>query len=41
LEQTIETFEVKPQEFAYTNELAGIAIFRLDFVATIKTGKDS
>jgi hypothetical protein len=37
LEQVIETVEVKPQEFTYTNELAGLAVFRLDFVATIKT----
>jgi hypothetical protein len=37
LEQTIETVEVKPQEFTYTNELAGLAVFRLDFIATIKT----
>ncbi len=36
LEQTIETIEVKPQEFTYTNELAGLAVFRLDFIATIK-----
>ncbi len=37
LEQTIESVEVKPQEFTYTNELAGLAVFRLDFIATIKT----
>ena len=37
LEQTIETVEVKPQEFTYTDELAGLAVFRLDFIATIKT----
>jgi len=37
LEQTIETVELKPQEFTYTNEFAGIAVFRLDFRATIKT----
>lgn len=37
LEETIETIEVKPQEFTYTNELIGIALFRLDFIATIKT----
>ncbi len=36
LEQTIEAIEVKPQEFTYTNELAGVSIFRLDFIATIK-----
>lgn len=37
LEQAIETIEVKPQEFTYTDELAGLAVFRLDFIATIKT----
>lgn len=37
LEQTIETIEVKPQEFTYVDELAGLAVFRVDFIATIKT----
>lgn len=37
LEQNIENIEVKPQEFTYVDELAGIAIFRLDFIATVKT----
>jgi hypothetical protein len=37
LEEAIESVEVKPQEFTYTDELAGLAVFRLDFVATIKT----
>lgn len=37
LEQTIESVEVKPQEFTYTEQLAGLSIFRLDFIATIKT----
>ncbi|MEY5046724.1 MAG: hypothetical protein RLZZ175_83 [Bacteroidota bacterium] len=37
LEQNIESIEVKPQKFTYTDELAGLAVFRLDFVATIKT----
>jgi len=37
LEKNIETVEVKPQEFTYTSELAGLAVFRLDFIATIKT----
>ena len=36
LEQSVEAIEIKPQEFTYTNELAGIAVFRLDFIATIK-----
>ena len=37
LEQTIETIEVKPQEFTYSDGLAGLAVYRLDFIATIKT----
>lgn len=37
LDKVVETIEVKPQEFTYTDELAGLAVFRLDFVATIKT----
>lgn len=37
LEQQIESVEVKPQEFTYTDEMIGIAVFRLDFIATIKT----
>lgn len=37
LDQNIEHLEVKPQEFTYTNELAGLAIYRVDFIATIKT----
>ena len=37
LEQMIETVEVKPQEFTYSDELAGLAVFRLDFIATIRT----
>jgi len=37
LEQTIEAVEVKPQEFTYTDGLAGLAVLRLNFVATIKT----
>jgi hypothetical protein len=37
LDQFIENVEVKPQEFTYTDELAGLAVFRLDFIATIKT----
>ena len=37
LDETIETIEVKPQEFTYINELIGVAVFRLDFIATIKT----
>ena len=36
LDETIETIIVRPQEFTYTDELAGLAVFRLDFIATIK-----
>ncbi len=39
LEENIEKVEVKPQEFTYVDELAGLAVFRLDFIATIKTEK--
>ena len=37
LDEYIETVEIKPQEFTYVDELAGLAVFRLDFIATIKT----
>ena len=37
LDETIETVEVKPQEFTYIPALMGVAVFRLDFIATIKT----
>ena len=37
LDEFIETVEIKPQEFTYVDELAGLAVFRLDFIATIKT----
>lgn len=37
LEETIETIEVKPQEFTYSDELSALAVFRLDFIATIQT----
>jgi len=33
----IEEIQVLPQEFTYTKELIGLSIFRLDFIATIKT----
>ena len=36
LGQTIVKIEVKPQEFTYVDELAGLAVFRLDFIATIE-----
>jgi hypothetical protein len=34
--EEIESIEVKPQEFTYTSELAGLAVFRLDFIANIR-----
>jgi hypothetical protein len=37
LEQTIETLEVKPQEFTYVDDLSALAVYRLDFLATVKT----
>ena len=37
LDQTIERIELQPQEFTYTAEGLGLAVFRLDFIATIKT----
>ena len=39
LNETVETVEVKPQEFTYTDELAGIAVFRVDFIATFKNSE--
>lgn len=35
--ETIIDIDLKPQEFTYNDRLAGIAVYRLDFVATIKT----
>ena len=37
LDETIEHVTVKPQEYVYTDQLAGLAVFRLDFIATIKS----
>ena len=37
LDQSIESIQVKPQEFTYVDELAGLAVFRMDFIATVKT----
>lgn len=37
LGQTVESLEVKPQEFTYSDQLAGLAVFRLDFIALIRT----
>ena len=39
LNETVETVEVKPQEFTYTDELAGIAVYRVDFIATFKNNE--
>lgn len=36
LNQKIESIKVRPQEFTYTDKLAGLAVFRLDFIAIIK-----
>jgi hypothetical protein len=37
LEQNVESIEFKPQEFTYKADPASLAVFRLDFIATIKT----
>jgi hypothetical protein len=37
LNETIDHVEFKPQELIHRDELAGLAVFRLDFIATIKT----
>ena len=37
LEQTIESVEVMPLEFDYSNLLTGFNFFRINFIATIKT----
>lgn len=39
LGQVVESLELKPQEFTYTDRLAGLAVFRLDFIAIIKTAE--
>lgn len=39
LNEIVESVELKPQEFTYTDRLAGLAVFRLDFIAVIKTDK--
>ena len=38
LDETVERVEVQPQELTYHNDLIGLSVFRLDFVATIRTG---
>ena len=40
LDETVDEVLVKPQEFTYTDKLAGLAVFRLDFIATIRTGNN-
>ncbi|MGV8135463.1 MAG: hypothetical protein AB2L20_09635 [Mangrovibacterium sp.] len=35
--QSIMDIDLKPQEFTYNDRLAGIAVYRLDFIAIIKT----
>lgn len=37
LNQTIESVELQPQEFTYIDKLAVLSVFRLDFIAIIKT----
>lgn len=39
LNENIEEVQVKPQEYTYTDKLAGLAVYRVDFIATIKTQK--
>lgn len=36
LNENVESVEMRPQEFTYVNELAGLAVFRLDFIALIR-----
>ncbi|MEM1327291.1 MAG: hypothetical protein AAGI23_15115 [Bacteroidota bacterium] len=37
LDQEVESVDLKPKEFTYSDKLTGIAVFRLDFMAVIKT----
>jgi hypothetical protein len=37
--ESITEIDLKPQEFTYNDRLAGIAVYRLDFIATIKTAQ--
>jgi hypothetical protein len=37
LDETVESIEIKPQEFTYINYLQALTVFRVDFVAGIKT----
>lgn len=38
--ETISDIVLKPQEFTYNDRLAGVAVYRLDFIATIKTSEN-
>ena len=38
--ETVLDIHLKPQEFTYNDRLAGVAVYRLDFVATIKVGEN-
>ncbi|MBM2815276.1 MAG: hypothetical protein HW421_2038 [Ignavibacteria bacterium] len=38
--EIISEIELKPQEFTYNDRLAGIAVYRLDFLAKIKTSEN-
>jgi hypothetical protein len=37
LDEVVESVEVKPQEYTYVEALAGVSIYRVDFIATIRT----
>ncbi len=37
LDEVVESVEIKPQEFTYVEALAGVSIYRVDFIATIRT----
>jgi hypothetical protein len=37
--ESITEIDLKPQEFTYNDRPAGIAVYRLDFIATIKTAR--
>ncbi len=40
LEEIIEEVQIKPQEYTYNDKLAGLSVFRLDFIATVRTGEN-
>lgn len=39
LNKQVVSLDFRPQEFTYTNEIVGIRVFRVDFIAIIKTDK--